>query len=463
MTKCPFENTDAKLTWDKCPVNFISLLNGLEAKCPSCDIVLARDRLVGHFVNQCPGAKVKCNGCDFELPREVFHDHFDWCSEVLIPCRLCHKDYRRGKIPDHIDKDCPAAEVKCVCSGVVPRSSLEKHKKEECPHTVVSCSAAMVGCTWSGVIPLRSKHEKKCKALPFLANFEALLTKIKTLEIDNKELQSRAQFPRKLYENLIEPCGVTFVSGTVTGTFYVANTDHHSITMFDRTGQWLGDLKTSGELSNPWTIIFHNNLLYVSNCGFDQVNVLTLDGTCIRTFTGLNKPTGLCIAGGRLYISDSMNHRVQVYTLGGILTRSLTTISFTPEGITVDDKGLVYAADRQNNRIVVFSATDNSATSFGSLGWSPGQFKSPRGLAWANGLLYVADTGNDRIQIFSERKFVGQRTANGLQNFVRPYGVTVHADGTIFVADTKNDTIQILPPFTKLPEVCSSNCDHCSQ
>ena len=62
--------------------------------------------------------------------------------------------------------------------------------------------------------------------------------------------------------------------------------------------------------------------------------------------------------------------------------------------------GLVYVADRGNNRVDRFDPTNfaGSFTSFGTAGTGPGQFEQPVGVA-ADGLgnIYVADEFNNRI------------------------------------------------------------------
>ncbi len=92
----------------------------------------------------------------------------------------------------------------------------------------------------------------------------------------------------------------------------------------------------------------------------------------------------------------------------------------------------------------------------GSPGASPGQFQSPRGIAFApDGSLYVADSRNHRIQHFSvdgqllhswgSFADIAQGNAPG-GTFNEPWGIGVAPDGSVFVADTWNYRIQKFTP-----------------
>ncbi len=68
----------------------------------------------------------------------------------------------------------------------------------------------------------------------------------------------------------------------------------------------------------------------------------------------------------------------------------------------VDSDDRVYVSNVVNNRIVVFDASGNFLTTFGSFGAVPGQSIGFDELAWdSDGNLYVADYGNQRIQKFA--------------------------------------------------------------
>ncbi len=94
----------------------------------------------------------------------------------------------------------------------------------------------------------------------------------------------------------------------------------------------------------------------------------------------------------------------------------------------------------------------SASLTFGSAGAQPGQFNSPRGLAFAaDGSLYVADSRNHRIQHLSADgtlikewgTFADQATGNApIGTFNEPWGVAVGPDGSVYVSDTWNHRVQ---------------------
>ncbi|MCX6080009.1 MAG: TIGR03663 family protein [Chloroflexi bacterium] len=92
----------------------------------------------------------------------------------------------------------------------------------------------------------------------------------------------------------------------------------------------------------------------------------------------------------------------------------------------------------------------------GTLGAEPGQFNSPRGIAFApDGSLYVADSRNHRIQHLSADgkvikvwgTFADQSAGNApIGTFNEPWGVAVSPDGSVYVSDTWNHRVQKFSP-----------------
>ena len=71
-------------------------------------------------------------------------------------------------------------------------------------------------------------------------------------------------------------------------------------------------------------------------------------------------------------------------------------------GIAVDAHGNVYVADRDNNRVQVFSASGSFLRKWGSIGTGDGQFTGADDIAVApDGSIWVADDGGSRYQQFT--------------------------------------------------------------
>jgi sugar lactone lactonase YvrE len=89
----------------------------------------------------------------------------------------------------------------------------------------------------------------------------------------------------------------------------------------------------------------------------------------------------------------------------------------------------------------------------GSSGTAVGQFRKPRGIAFAaNGDMYVADSDNHRLQY--RNRLTGVWTAIGRQGtqagqFNQPFGLTFDRQGNLYVADAGNHRIQRRDPAGK--------------
>ncbi|MDP3544321.1 MAG: hypothetical protein Q8T11_17790 [Elusimicrobiota bacterium] len=127
-----------------------------------------------------------------------------------------------------------------------------------------------------------------------------------------------------------------------------------------------------------------------------------------------NMPEGVAVgADGKIYVADRNNDRIAVFSSTGALLasfggrknddedhgkheKSTTTLRLNkPSGVAVDAAGGIYVADTNRDRVLKLSAE-------GQVLLSLGRFRHPAGVAVdAAGGIYVADTGNHRVQVFS--------------------------------------------------------------
>jgi tripartite motif-containing protein 2/3/tripartite motif-containing protein 71 len=205
------------------------------------------------------------------------------------------------------------------------------------------------------------------------------------------------------------PCGVT-VDGD--GDILVADSHNHRIQKFTADGQFVTTVGSRGkdplQFECPLGITFNttNNKVYVVdvNC----VQVLHSDLTFCHTFgrrgTGkgqFNLPWDVaCDSTGKVYVTDSRNNRIQVFTAKGKFLRVLSQGRAAPVCLAIDTSNRVYVSN-ESSSISVFSPEGHLVAEFGKEGEGPGEFKSVRGLAVDNnGVLYVCDRENNRIQLF---------------------------------------------------------------
>jgi sugar lactone lactonase YvrE len=70
------------------------------------------------------------------------------------------------------------------------------------------------------------------------------------------------------------------------------------------------------------------------------------------------------------------------------------------EDVAADEFENIFVVDRQENEVHKFSRNGVLILSFGQEGTGEKEFRSPKGIAYANKIVYVADTGNNRILRF---------------------------------------------------------------
>lgn len=156
-------------------------------------------------------------------------------------------------------------------------------------------------------------------------------------------------------------------------------------------------------------------------------------------------PHGCCIDHrGHVWLTDVGRHQVFEYTADGALLRTWgeekiggndRTHFNKPTDVAVLADGSFYVSDGYvNSRVVKFTADGKYDFEWGWKGKGPGEFTVPHGIAVdATGKVYVADRENDRIQIFTpDGKFLAQWKNPA---FGRPYGVRVSRDGLVYIAD----------------------------
>ena len=142
-----------------------------------------------------------------------------------------------------------------------------------------------------------------------------------------------------------------------------------------------------------------------------------------------------------VYLVDRDAHQVLKYTTEGELVMALghrdrpaIQAPFNhPADIDIGPSGDIYVADGYGNSSVHrFSPGGDYITSFGSPGRGPGQFVVPHSVRVSkDGRVYVADRENDRVQVFSEDgAFLQEWT-----DFKCPMGVHIDAEDTVYVTD----------------------------
>lgn len=103
-----------------------------------------------------------------------------------------------------------------------------------------------------------------------------------------------------------------------------------------------------------------------------------------------------------------------------------------PTDVACDEDGNLYFSDGYGNaRVHCFSPDGKLLYSWGEPGTEPGEFQLPHGILYHNGLLYVADRQNNRVQIFDCKG-----TPRGiLDDLIRPANICMGPDNNFYVAE----------------------------
>ncbi|MDE2937797.1 MAG: peptidyl-alpha-hydroxyglycine alpha-amidating lyase family protein [Chloroflexota bacterium] len=142
-----------------------------------------------------------------------------------------------------------------------------------------------------------------------------------------------------------------------------------------------------------------------------------------------------------VYLTDRDAHQVLLYDTAGNLQGTLGSrhqaamqAPFNhPADICVAPSGELYVADGYGNSSVHrFTANGDYVGSFGSPGSGPGQFRVPHSVRVSgDGRVYVADRENNRVQVFTaEGEFQAEWT-----DFKCPMGVHIDANQVVYVTD----------------------------
>ena len=167
--------------------------------------------------------------------------------------------------------------------------------------------------------------------------------------------------------------------------------------------------------------------LYLVDDGGNRVGEYTLNGTFVRAIGPVGAPseTG--------YTTPcSSDYAAAVGARAGTVQRSAGPYN-RPTNLAVGPEGDFYVCDGYGNaRVHRFSRDAALIGSWGEPGSEPGQLMTPHGVwAHSDGRVFVADRQNDRIQIFSaEGQFLEQWL-----DVQRPQDIFVDGDGLVYVAE----------------------------
>ena len=242
-----------------------------------------------------------------------------------------------------------------------------------------------------------------------------------------------------------------------------------------------------------------NKLILIADCLNSRVQIVSFDGLFMNRFgqDTLERPYGITVSIEHVFITDTELNALLQFDRNNyeVVMRTGTEGSEegqfnSPQGLCIDYNGDVLVADRDNNRVSVFSKDLIFVSNIGVgqlknpedvkltpdsvvvvLDWSPKcvHFYSKNGHLLSScisqgegpeclvshpcffcldlaGNVMISDFGNDRIKIVSQSEqlihTIG-RKGEGIGEFIYPFGICISKLGTIFVlSENPNFSIQ---------------------
>ncbi len=260
------------------------------------------------------------------------------------------------------------------------------------------------------------------------------------------------------------PMGIAFDND---GNVYIADSGNNRIQKFTSDGVFLETFGTQGSENNqfdrPFDVAFDSDSnIYVSDSENFRVLKFSSSWEYITKFeiidtTGWDdfiKPKGIVI-DQQDHLIITGNNQVFVLNSDGSILKSwgeygeeIGKFKFVT-GVDVDEHGIIYVTDQNNNRIQMFDLNGNIINVVGVDQETQGYFYTPQGIAIVNNYVYVADSGNSRIQKFNQDgTFLlswGEFGSDQGQ-FNYPNGIDGDSDGNVFVVEPNNHRIQKFDP-----------------
>lgn len=229
-----------------------------------------------------------------------------------------------------------------------------------------------------------------------------------------RKIKSIQHAPSDTKDQLLNPIGITV--SNKDNLLYVADRSLEKIVVFTTDGKYVRNWKVEMPVK-PYAT---KDRVYVATHGpfyiYDKKGKHILGfGKRGRGLLDFDFPNGVLVSeeSNNIFVADSNNYRIKALDLSGqiewidglnSLETKQTGVKYgLPNGLTFDDRGLLYSVDSMDFVIRVFALTKEGpelAGQFGEYGTSDGQLNYPGGIAYLGGRRFaVADEGNKRVQI----------------------------------------------------------------
>ena len=177
----------------------------------------------------------------------------------------------------------------------------------------------------------------------------------------------------------------------------------------------------------------------------------------------LENPVGITTdQKGRVYVADRGRNSIIIYDSIGLYQSMINLRGITTQlaGLATDPEGdYIYAVDRggidsQIHQVVKMTGNGEIVKRIGKRGKEPGEFNLPMDIALGtDNKLYVLDTGNFRVQVFDldgTALTSWGKAGNGLGQFGLPRSIALDRQNNVYVSDAQFGNVQIFNSEGKL-------------
>nr|XP_002730877.1 PREDICTED: tripartite motif-containing protein 2-like [Saccoglossus kowalevskii] len=239
------------------------------------------------------------------------------------------------------------------------------------------------------------------------------------------------------------------------GDFVTADRSNRRVVIHDRDGNFKQSFEFTDQFAKPFTpcdvAISDDNEYFITDDNKKQIVVSDENGRIITKFgsSEIDDPLGIAInpITNNVYVSEYSEGYIRKYTQGGRYINSLG-IQGNKQGelnrpciLAINSKGMVYVADRNNQRIQVFNSDDQFMFEFSTTGDND-TMEYPVGVAIdKNNYVYVSSR-HKVTKYDSYGQFICRIDCDN-DGLSRPQGVAVCNDGKIAVVDFDNKCIKV--------------------
>ncbi len=219
--------------------------------------------------------------------------------------------------------------------------------------------------------------------------------------------------------NLVGSPPPTSITIDEEGRIYVSSVQGKTVRVFGRGEKEgsIGALFGRGELRTPVGLDYYQDHLYVTDVGDHKVKIFDLDGRLVKEFGGVGSapgkfayPNGVTVApDGKIYVADSNNGRVQVFDSDYRYLKTLHQPAseeakiLHPRSVAIDKLGRIHVLDTLRGLVHIYSAEHEYLFNYGQDESAGTRLRFPNSISIdeETGLIFIADRSNNRLAVWA--------------------------------------------------------------